>query len=194
MTLGHRVAVLKDGLLQQCDAPRVAVRAAGEHVRRRLHRLALDEPRARCRSGPTAPCRSAASRCRCRSGPRGAAAGGWTSSWSAFGPSRSSSRRTGSPPRSRSSRSSAPTHSSSAPPSSAARRRGSSRGRTHGAHPRRGERVTLRPIAEEAHLFDPVDRVAAGLLVLSFTRSRGRARRSPGRCIRRARPCRPSRP
>ena len=44
MTLGHRVAVLKDGRLQQCDAPRVLYDAAGEHVRRRLHRLAGDEP------------------------------------------------------------------------------------------------------------------------------------------------------
>ena len=43
MTLGDRVAVLDGGRLQQCDAPRDALRAAGEHVRRRLHRLAVDE-------------------------------------------------------------------------------------------------------------------------------------------------------
>ena len=44
MTLGHRVAVLKDGRLQQCDAAARALRPAGEHVRRRIHRLAGDEP------------------------------------------------------------------------------------------------------------------------------------------------------
>ena len=44
MTLGHRVAVLKDGRLQQCDAAARALRPAREHIRRRLHRLARDEP------------------------------------------------------------------------------------------------------------------------------------------------------
>ena len=48
MTLGHRVAVLSDGRLQQCDAPR-ALRAAREHVRGGLHRLAVDEPLSRPR-------------------------------------------------------------------------------------------------------------------------------------------------
>ena len=44
MTLGHRVAVLRDGRLQQCGTPARALRPAGQHVRRRLHRLAGDEP------------------------------------------------------------------------------------------------------------------------------------------------------
>jgi multiple sugar transport system ATP-binding protein len=43
MTMGDRVAVMKLGLLQQCDTPR-PVRLAAQPVRRRLHRLARDEP------------------------------------------------------------------------------------------------------------------------------------------------------
>ena len=45
MTLGQRVAVLRDGVLQQCDTPAGALRPPGEPVRRRVHRLAGDEPR-----------------------------------------------------------------------------------------------------------------------------------------------------
>ena len=44
MTMGHRVAVLRDGRLQQCDTPRVLYDRAGQRVRRRLHRLAGHEP------------------------------------------------------------------------------------------------------------------------------------------------------
>ena len=44
MTMGDRVAVLKDGLLSRCDTPRNAVRRPAERVRGRLHRLAGDEP------------------------------------------------------------------------------------------------------------------------------------------------------
>ena len=44
MTLGHRVAVLKDARLQQCDTPRELFDRPGEHVRGRLRRLARDEP------------------------------------------------------------------------------------------------------------------------------------------------------
>ena len=43
MTLGHRVAVLKDGLLQQCDAPRVLYDRPGQRVRGGIHRVAGDE-------------------------------------------------------------------------------------------------------------------------------------------------------
>ena len=50
MTMGDRVAVLKDGCLQQVDTPAQAVRPPGQRVRRRLHRLAGDEPRRRRRS------------------------------------------------------------------------------------------------------------------------------------------------
>ena len=42
--MGDRVAVLKDGVLQQCDTPRELYDQPGEPVRRRLHRLAGDEP------------------------------------------------------------------------------------------------------------------------------------------------------
>ena len=44
MTLGERVAVLRDGAIQQCDAPQRLFERPGEPVRRRLHRLAGDEP------------------------------------------------------------------------------------------------------------------------------------------------------
>ena len=45
MTMGDRVAVLKDGILQQCDTPADDVRHSGQRLRRRLHRVAADEPR-----------------------------------------------------------------------------------------------------------------------------------------------------
>ena len=44
MTMGDRVAVLKDGLLQQCRHPAPDVRPPGQRLRRRLHRLPRDEP------------------------------------------------------------------------------------------------------------------------------------------------------
>ena len=46
MTLGDRVAVLRDGTVQQCDTPERAVRRARQRLRGRLHRHAADEPRA----------------------------------------------------------------------------------------------------------------------------------------------------
>ena len=49
MTMGDRVAVMRDGRLEQVDAPQAALRPPGQPVRRRLHRLAGDEPRARAR-------------------------------------------------------------------------------------------------------------------------------------------------
>ena len=45
MTMGDRVAVLKDGLLQQVDTPLGLYDSPEERVRRRLHRLTGDEPR-----------------------------------------------------------------------------------------------------------------------------------------------------
>ena len=42
--MGDRVAVLKDGILQQVDTPRNMYDAPEERLRRRLHRLARDEP------------------------------------------------------------------------------------------------------------------------------------------------------
>ena len=47
--MGDRVAVLKDGVLQQVDTPRKHVRPPGQRVRRRLHRLPGHEPARRCR-------------------------------------------------------------------------------------------------------------------------------------------------
>ena len=44
MTMGDRVAVMKDGVLQQVDVPRSALRLADQRVRRRVHRLPGDEP------------------------------------------------------------------------------------------------------------------------------------------------------
>ena len=47
MTLGDRVGVMRGGLLQQVDRPARALRAARQPLRRRVHRLAGDEPRRR---------------------------------------------------------------------------------------------------------------------------------------------------
>ena len=44
MTMGDRVAVMKNGRLQQCARTAGAVRQAGQRVRRRLHRQPEDEP------------------------------------------------------------------------------------------------------------------------------------------------------
>ena len=43
MTMGDRVAVMKDGVLQQCDKPRAAVRFARQRLRRGLYRIAIHE-------------------------------------------------------------------------------------------------------------------------------------------------------
>ena len=51
MTLGTRVAVLRDGVLQQCDTPQELFHHPGEPLRGRLHRLARDEPRRGRRRG-----------------------------------------------------------------------------------------------------------------------------------------------
>ena len=45
MTLGQRVAVMRDGQMQQVDAPQTLYDEPGERVRRGVHRLAVDEPR-----------------------------------------------------------------------------------------------------------------------------------------------------
>ena len=45
MTLGQRVAVLRDGVLQQCDTPAKPLPPAREPVRRRVHGVAVDERR-----------------------------------------------------------------------------------------------------------------------------------------------------
>ena len=50
MTMGHRVALLKDGVLQQVDTPSRHLQPAAQHVRRRLHRRADHEPLSTARS------------------------------------------------------------------------------------------------------------------------------------------------
>ena len=55
MTMGHRVAVLKDGILQPVRHPADPVRQAGQRLRRRLHGLARDEPADRSAGQPRAP-------------------------------------------------------------------------------------------------------------------------------------------
>ena len=47
MTMGDRIAVMNLGVLQQVGRPEELYREPGEPVRRGLHRLARDEPRAR---------------------------------------------------------------------------------------------------------------------------------------------------
>ena len=55
MTLASRIAVMHQGEVQQFDEPEVGLQPAGQHVRRRLHGLALDElHRRRDRRAPTA--------------------------------------------------------------------------------------------------------------------------------------------
>ena len=51
MTLGQRVAVMRDGQLLQVDTPHRLYAGAAQPVRRRLHRLARDEPRRGDRRG-----------------------------------------------------------------------------------------------------------------------------------------------
>ncbi len=69
MTLGQRVAVLRDGVLQQCDTPQKLFHRAGEPVRRRVHGLPVDERRSRPRSRAGGS-RSPGSTFRCRRGRR----------------------------------------------------------------------------------------------------------------------------
>ena len=65
MTLGQRVAVLRDGVMQQCDTPQRLFHHPDEPVRGRVHGLAVDERR-RGATAVTAASRSPASACRCR--------------------------------------------------------------------------------------------------------------------------------
>ena len=59
MTLGDRVAVLRNGVLQQVASPEDLYDAPGEPLRRRVHRLARDEPR----RGRRHPCTTGGSSC-----------------------------------------------------------------------------------------------------------------------------------
>ena len=71
MTMGDRVAVLRDGRAAAGRHADERLRPAGEPLRRGLHRLAADEPRARSRSSrrtAASSFRSARRRSRCRAG------------------------------------------------------------------------------------------------------------------------------
>ena len=70
MTLGQRVAVMKDGHILQVDTPAVAVRAPARPLRRGLHRLAGDEPRRGDRRRRPRRVRSAARSARSSATPR----------------------------------------------------------------------------------------------------------------------------
>ena len=114
MTLGHRVAVLCDGRLQQCDAPRALYdRPVNTFVAGFIGSPAMNLCAATLRRR-TARSRSAGARVALPAGVRGRSPAARSSSGS--GPSRSSSPATGCRPASRWSRSSAPTRTSSAPP------------------------------------------------------------------------------
>ena len=67
MTLGQRVAVLRDGVCSSATRRRSLFRQPGEPVRRRLHRLAVDELRPRP-SSPAGSARSPGGPCRCPAG------------------------------------------------------------------------------------------------------------------------------
>ena len=49
MTMGHRIAIMSDGVLQQVGAPQDVYATPGEPVRRRVHREPADEHAARAR-------------------------------------------------------------------------------------------------------------------------------------------------
>ena len=50
MTMADKIVVLKDGVVEQAGRSARALRPSGQHVRRRLHRFAGDEPDARHRT------------------------------------------------------------------------------------------------------------------------------------------------
>ena len=56
MTLGDRVAVMKDGVVQQLDNPADALPLARQPVRGGVHRVAVDEPDGGARARPRGAC------------------------------------------------------------------------------------------------------------------------------------------
>ena len=135
-----------------------ALRAAGERVRRRLHRLARDEPRSTCRSGTNGSIDLAGVGVPLPGEMRVGGERAWARDDSSSGsvPRRSALRATASPRASRRSRCSARTPTSSAPPRSAgAEARVTARADARDA-PARGDAVRLAPQGRDVHLFDPV--------------------------------------
>ena len=92
MTMGDRVAVMRDGRLEQVDAPQALYEQPGQPVRRRLHRLAGDEPRARsprAHATTSSTWSSAPSACTCRAGsPMRCSPAATRRSWWGSGPRR----------------------------------------------------------------------------------------------------------
>ena len=98
MTLGERVAVLSNGVLQQLGAPQDVYDHPVEPVRRRLHRQPADEPapRDRARGGrdrgrpraarsPACPTATSSWGCdRSTCGPRSTASRAWSSRWTSW--------------------------------------------------------------------------------------------------------------
>ena len=133
MTLGQRVAVMRDGHILQVDTPQTLYEQPMRPVRRRVHRVAGDEPRGGAHRGRRGR-RSVSSASRSTAGRRPGVRAAPSSS--ASGRRRSRTRRSRRPscrrstPRSLCSRSSAPTRTSSSASTPRASRRGSTRRRT----------------------------------------------------------------
>ena len=183
MTLGDRVVVMRKGVLQQVGSPQELYDEPGQPLRRRLHRLPVDELHAGrdLRRRPRS-CRSPRSSCRMRRVGRSSLMRARTSS-PASAPSTSRTPRSSATSRARRSRSRstsssrwarsstststskptsrcAPTSSTSSPPTPAPMRapvssaRRSSPGSTPRASAKRGEKLTLWMDAARLHFFD----------------------------------------
>ena len=201
MTLGERVAVMRDGTIQQVDTPADALPRPDEPLRRRIHRLAVDEPRrGRARRRPRRRSPASASRWRrtasagpdVREGdPRHPAAG-------LRGRADADRRWRRSTSRSRWSRSSAPRRTSSSPST----RRRSTRPRCARRATTASARCCSRPTAARSspprstsrRRRGPGETVTLALdTAASTSSSRRRARRSPTRRSRARRPASPRR-
>ena len=156
MTLGSRVAVLKDGRLQQCAPPReLYERPANAFVAGFIGSPAMSLVEVPL--GGNGSCDLGGARLPLTGGDgrRRVGARALARCSSVCAPRRSGSRATGSRPRSRPSRCSAPTRTSSAPRRSpAAETKLTARADARRA-PERGEAVRLEPQSDDAHLFDP---------------------------------------
>ena len=158
MTMADKIVVMRDGVVEQTGDPLDALRPSGEHVRRRLHRLAGDE------HDPGHRARNAGGGCRrIRRRRRAAGAGGCARRRrparcsTACVPSTARSARPGCRWRSSSSSRPAPTRSSTAASTARKSRRRSTIAPT--AVP--GDRIHLAPDLARAHLFDAASGSAA---------------------------------
>ena len=149
MTMADKIVVMRDGIVEQIGRSARALRSAGQHLRRRLHRLAGDEHaagRRRVATGRVAFGDEAALAAAC-----GCARGGWPARCStAFVPSTARSPRPACRSRSSSSSRRAPTRSSTAA-STARNVTATIKDRTDC---RPGDRIHLAPDLARAHVFD----------------------------------------